>query len=350
MVAKYTGKDAWANAVAHEVGPGVTIKSLPGLFTVMLPCTVCHQTKEYDIPRKYPPTVLRKKLEEFGWRTGKHLSCPNCVKTRPNAHKRIRYDELPQTSMVAVAAASPKAEPEVAKAHAAKAPPSAPPRLPASQDELAKVNSLEDLSKLVPPGWLNGAKPAEPERPVPTEFKRPKILPGKPAAPVSKPAPAHAPAAQPQQAAKPGPTPSPEPVAPAAPAAPAPAAASPPSTPAVPTPAARQAHQKMYELLTAWFDHDQGLYRADSKGYYTDERVARESGAHLQHVREERDTWFGPLRPPSELTLMQARADKLEKELRAFEESARAVAEQMRGKLQELRQELVAMCRRNGWG
>ena len=100
------------------------------------------------------------------------------------------------------------------------------------------------------------------------------------------------------------------------------------SVPPVPSDAARMARRLVFQVLEDGYDDVAKGYRAG----FSDERVAKETGASLQFVKQIRESDFDPVSAPSEFA-------KLEADLKA----ARAVVEAIATEMERLR-------KLRGWG
>jgi hypothetical protein len=81
----------WAGAVAHAIhlDHPIRYKDAPGGITVVyLECSTCTDDQEWHISKRYPPEVIRKKLQKKGWDTRKRR-CPKCVESgRKTPHRK----------------------------------------------------------------------------------------------------------------------------------------------------------------------------------------------------------------------------------------------------------------------
>lgn len=112
------------------------------------------------------------------------------------------------------------------------------------------------------------------------------------------------------------------------------AAPQPPSqSPPIPTQAGDRMkeillHVKIAQLLTDHFNKDSGKFE---KGW-SDERISKDSGAHLNVVREIREGAFGPLAMPDEVTEMAGELQRVMGEV----ETARALMAEYDAKLKAM--------------
>lgn len=133
-------QDSWANAVAHEVGRGISIEADSTGWVLKLPCQTCQISKQMRLTTRLPPVVVRRKLTEKGWRVGGRLICDSCVRTRPAANGRP-----PVTDAEPVAAtARPLSKPIPTAKPATKQGESM-----ASTEQPTKIETFAELNKLV---------------------------------------------------------------------------------------------------------------------------------------------------------------------------------------------------------
>lgn len=125
---------------------------------------------------------------------------------------------------------------------------------------------------------------------------------------------------------------------------PMPAVAAPPA-PTVISDEARNARRLATMMLEEHFDVATGRFRDG----WTDEKIAKETGAAVQFVTKRREEDFGPLKMPSEIEQERARLDALEARVDAYEKHAAIEIGGWRADLIAHRQRLTALCAKNGW-
>ncbi len=247
--------DSWANAVAYELGPNVTIQSDIGGFKVLLPCTSCPKTAEYHIAKKLPPVVIRRNLIGKGWRTGKHLACESCMRSRPASTGRTPItDARPVAELM-------RPQPKITPAPQPAPQPAAPqptvvakePAVtPVTQPAPAKVASMAELGKLVEP-----------------------------------------------------------------------------------TKDQQLSHRRVMKLLEEVFDDLRLRYVDDSSGQpYSDQRVADEAGSTVEHVRVQREHYFGKLRAPEDLEELEKKLSDTNEQIQSLKTEAEAAVQRAVEQLQ----------------
>lgn len=137
--------------------------------------------------------------------------------------------------------------------------------------------------------------------------------------------------------ATPGPTPNLTVVASEAPPA--------PDAQPVPSEAAKKAKRLIYQCLEDYYDDKAKAYRPG----YSDERVAKETGAAVGFVREIREADFGPLGCPPELQAVAAEIEAARKELLMAREDALRRIHEIHTSIERLSMRLSALCRAKGW-
>lgn len=105
-----------------------------------------------------------------------------------------------------------------------------------------------------------------------------------------------------------------------------------------PSEAAKKAKRLVYQALEDYYDDAIKAYR---KGH-SDEKVATETGAAIEFVRQIRESDFGPLGQPSELVELMRDMNVLRVE------SMAAIAEYQR-RAADISNRLVRICKDNGW-
>lgn len=270
----------WMASLHREVGGGVRIgPHIAGYaVTLLLPCSVCHQNKEFPTKEKLPPPVYAKKLRTKGWHIGKHLVCPSCVKTRPNA---VRTPQpIPQPAPVT------KVQ-DLSSLDQLFATPKEEKRAPTKAELLGSLSGLFNSPAVKPPVQ-------------PTEVAKTSSLP----VPAAKPAAA--------KAARAVPAPQQQPLS-----------EEPAASSAVPAPTAgltKVQRSAVMLALEAHFHPDTGSW----SGGYSDAKVARETEVAVNEVVALRREWFGELQESAELQAARQEYELHRQEMLDFVAGARA--------------------------
>ncbi|MBF5091948.1 hypothetical protein F1640_18505 [Novosphingobium sp. NBM11] len=102
--------------------------------------------------------------------------------------------------------------------------------------------------------------------------------------------------------------------------------------------AAKKAHRLVMQALEDAYDENLKAYR---KGW-SDDRIAKETGASAKHVADIRESYFGPIGIPSEVIA-------LFDDLAAIRQEAGQSVSALTLQIDAVSNRLTALCRANGW-
>lgn len=282
----------WLASLHREVGGGVRLgPPIQGrAVTLLLPCSVCHQTKEFHSKEKLPPPVHAKKLKDRGWKIGKHLVCPSCVKTRPNAVKSPQ--PIPQPERVTKVQDLSSLDQLFASA-------------PVEDKTPTKTELLDSLSAIFNPAPVN----LPPEKTVPLEQCNAPPPDKSPVSPRAK-------KALPETAGKPAPSAEPK-----------------------PEELTQEQRGAVMLALEQYFKTDTGTYHRG----YSDSAVAQQNKVPVEQVVALRRQWFGELQVSPELSAARSEYEAYRQELLVFVSQARSEIAARKEKLQVLRRKVLSL-------
>lgn len=111
-----------------------------------------------------------------------------------------------------------------------------------------------------------------------------------------------------------------------------------PDTKPQPSDAAKRAKRMVYQALEDYYDDTKKAYRPG----YSDESIAKETGAALDFVRRIREEDFGPLGVPPELQTLIDHAASLREEIGTAFASYQS-------RLDSFNSRITTLCRAQGW-
>lgn len=102
--------------------------------------------------------------------------------------------------------------------------------------------------------------------------------------------------------------------------------------------AAKRAHRLVMMALEDYYDEKAKAYKPG----WSDAKIATDTGASAAHVKQTRESYFGPLGEPPELT-------KIKQEVTEASRKVDHVLRELRAEVDALRAKVVRICNANGW-
>lgn len=108
---------------------------------------------------------------------------------------------------------------------------------------------------------------------------------------------------------------------------------------------ARKASRAVMQWLEQSFDESTGRYKRG----FSDKTISDETGSSEQWVKQIREQFFGPLKPPSEFDALVQEVAELKAGADRLEQDAKAAAEVIRSAAAALERKLEGAFTKNGW-
>lgn len=108
---------------------------------------------------------------------------------------------------------------------------------------------------------------------------------------------------------------------------------------------ARAASRAVLQWLDQSFDETNGRYRPG----FSDKTISDETGSSEQWVKQIREQFYGPLKPPSEFDQLVQEVGELKAGADRLEQDAKAAAEVIRSAAAALERKLEGAFTKNGW-